>query len=68
MSRPLIPDNACQAAQLAGIDLSLLDESLQMTPEQRALRHQVALNLMLEMQRAGRELRDRAERTAATAL
>jgi hypothetical protein len=56
--------NPCQ--RTPELDLSLLAESLQMSAEQRALRHQSALNLMLEMERAGRELRERPESSVAT--
>jgi hypothetical protein len=46
-------------------DPGLLAESLRMSVEQRAARHQAALTLVLEMQRAGRELREPTESTAA---
>jgi hypothetical protein len=68
MSGSSIAGNAREAAELAGIDPGLLDESLRLNPEQRAVRHQAALDLMLEMERAGRELRERTEQTAAAAL
>jgi|GEM_PF-2347852 len=42
---------AIQEAEQAGFDLSLVDESLRCSPEQRALQHQVALELALELER-----------------
>jgi hypothetical protein len=50
--------NAVQEAELAGFDLSLVDESLRCTYEQRALQHQAALELALELEKAGQQLRD----------
>ena len=41
--------------------MSLLDESLGLSYDQRALQHQEALNLALELERAGRKLRERPE-------
>ena len=46
-------------AERAGIDLSLIDVNLTYSYEQRAIQHQEALNLALELERAGRELRER---------
>jgi hypothetical protein len=54
-----------QQAEEAGFDLSLVDESLRLTPEQRLLQHQAALELMLAMERAGVELRERTAQPAA---
>jgi hypothetical protein len=54
-----------QQAREAGFDLSLVDESLRLTPEQRLLQHQAALELMLAMERAGMELRERTTQLAA---
>ncbi|MBK7249861.1 MAG: hypothetical protein IPI06_02875 [Gammaproteobacteria bacterium] len=54
-------------AQRAGFDLSLIRESLRCTHEQRALQHQAALHLALELEAIGRHLRDGTESTAATA-
>jgi len=53
--------NAIEEAERAGFDMSLVDESLSLSYEQRALQHQEALNLALELERAGRELRERPE-------
>ena len=52
-----------QQAQEAGIDLSLLEESLRLTPEQRLLRHQAALELVLAVEKAGMEMRERARQS-----
>ena len=49
---------AIQEAEQAGIDLSLIDESLRCSYEQRALQHQAAINLALELERVGQQLRD----------
>ena len=40
-----------------GIDLTLLVERLELTANERVLRHQAALELMLELRRAGEEHR-----------
>ncbi|HEY6453661.1 MAG TPA: hypothetical protein VIY90_00110 [Steroidobacteraceae bacterium] len=47
-----------EEAERAGFDLSLVEESLGYSYEQRALYHQAALNLALEMEDAGRRMRD----------
>ena len=51
--------NAFAEAERAGIDLSLIDINLSYSYEQRAIQHQEALNLALELERVGRELRER---------
>jgi hypothetical protein len=56
---------ACEEAERAGFDLSLIEESLGYTYEQRALFHQAALDLALELERAGRGLREQHRLTAA---
>ena len=48
---------AWRAACDYGFDMSLVDEALLMTPEQRIAQHQHALNLLLEIE-AARELND----------
>jgi lipopolysaccharide biosynthesis protein len=53
--------SATEIAEAAGFDLSLIRENLSLTYEQRALQHQAALDLMLEMERAGQRLRDTAQ-------
>ena len=44
--------NAIEAAEHAGIDLTLIDEALRLTPEQRAIQHQRALELALQLRSA----------------
>jgi hypothetical protein len=51
---------AIEDAETAGFDLSLMDASLSHSYEKRAIQHQEALNLALELERAGRQLRDRS--------
>jgi hypothetical protein len=51
--------SAIADAERAGIDLSLIDVNLSYSYEQRAIQHQEALNLALELERVGRELRER---------
>jgi hypothetical protein len=54
---------AVEVAERAGIDLGLVDDNLRLTPEQRALQHQAALDFALEIERAGQRLRDRSAKT-----
>lgn len=54
-----------QQAEEAGFDLSLVDETLRLTPERRLLQHQAALALVLEAERAGMELRERVTEPVA---
>ncbi|HEX5122677.1 MAG TPA: hypothetical protein VFV97_05465 [Rhodanobacteraceae bacterium] len=56
-----------EAAVRAGIDLGLVDDNLRLTPEQRALQHQAALDFALEVERAGLKLRERSATTPAKA-
>jgi hypothetical protein len=51
------PSSAVAAAEAAGFDMRLVDVSLTYTPEQRMLQHQAALDLVLEAEKAGRQLR-----------
>jgi hypothetical protein len=44
--------SAIDAAKDFGIDLSLIDESLALTPEQRAVQHQNALDMARQMKAA----------------
>jgi hypothetical protein len=55
------PQNALDDAERAGFDLSLVDENLLLTPTQRVEQLQEALNLVLELEKAGRALRRDAE-------
>ncbi len=50
----MIPNDALEEARRAGFDLSLLDSNLALTPQERALRHESALELMLSLREAGR--------------
>ncbi len=60
--------NPIEEAERAGFDLSLVDESLSYSYEQRALHHQAALNLALEMESAGQQIRDRHQPITAASL
>lgn len=57
-----------EKAELAGVDLSLIDESLGYSYEQRAVYHQRALDMALEFERAGREVRERHQLSAAASV
>ena len=57
--------NAIENAEDAGVDLSLIDESLSYSYEQRAIHHQRALDMALEFERVGRELRERSQQSTA---
>lgn len=59
---------AVKEAESAGLDMSLSDESLRLSYDQRALQHQEALNLALELERAGRKLRERPESPDSAAV
>jgi hypothetical protein len=59
--------SAIEVAERAGIDLGLVDDNLRLTPEQRVLQHQAALDFALEVERAGRRLRERSAKTSAAA-
>ncbi len=56
--------DAIEEAVRAGFDLSLVDESLRLTPEQRALQHDQALALVLEFDRIRRDRDEQPKRTA----
>ena len=44
---------AWRAAAAYGFDMSLIEDALQLTPEQRLEQHQRALDLILEVKEAG---------------
>ena len=44
---------AWRAAHQAGIDMSLLEDSLKLTPEERLAEHQQVIDFLLEVQEAG---------------
>jgi hypothetical protein len=60
--------SAVEDAQQAGFDLSLMDASLAYSYEKRAIQHQEALNLALELERAARQLRDEPQSASAASL
>ena len=45
---------AWRAAHAAGIDMSLIESALKLTPEQRLAEHQQVIDFLLEVQAAGR--------------
>jgi hypothetical protein len=55
---------AAEEAARAGIDLSLIELSLTYSYDKRAEQHQAALELALELERVGRELRGATQPTA----
>ena len=57
-------NRAIAEAELAGIDLSLVDASLALTHEERASQHDQALALVLEFDRIRRERDAKLESTA----
>ena len=59
---------ATEIAEAAGIDMSLIRENLALSYEQRVIQHQAALELMLEMERAGQKLRDSTRSADPTTL
>ena len=44
-----------------GVDLSLIDENLRLTPTQRIIKHDRALAMVRALQEAGRKARDHAQ-------
>ena len=44
---------AWRAAHAAGIDMSLIEDALKLTPEQRLAEHQQVIDFLLEVQQAG---------------
>ena len=61
------PTTDIQIAERAGIDLGLLEDNLRLNYDQRAMQHQSALDLALEIERAGRRLRERSPEPPASA-
>jgi hypothetical protein len=51
------PLNAIEEAERAGFDMSLIDANLSYSYEKRVLLHDAALELALEFERIGRQLR-----------
>ena len=58
-----VRENALERAVRFGVDLSLLRERLALTPTERLERHQRALELVLELQKAGVKQRAETERS-----
>jgi hypothetical protein len=50
------PVNAWDAAAALGIDMSLIEYSLSLTPDERMFQHDCALRTLLMMEEAGRQL------------
>ena len=44
---------AWRAAHAAGVDMSLIEASLRLTPEERLAEHQQVIDFLLEVQEAG---------------
>jgi len=44
---------AWRAAHAAGIEMSVIEELLRLTPEQRLAEHQQVINFLIEVQEAG---------------
>lgn len=55
-----------ESAKKYGLDLSLTYANLELSLDERLIRHQQALNLMMEMQRAGEKYYERLEQTLRT--
>jgi hypothetical protein len=60
-------DKAIEEARRAGLDLNLIDLNLELSPEQRVLKHDAALELMLECRKAGAALYGHATPTYSAA-
>jgi hypothetical protein len=65
MTEPL---NAIEEAERAGFDMGLIDANLSYSYEKRVLLHDAALELALEFERIGRELRGSTQPTDSDAL
>ena len=50
------PANAWDAAAALGIDMSLIEYSLSLTPDERMFQHDCALRTLLMMEEAGKQL------------
>lgn len=62
-----IADDAIEVALRAGFDLSLVDASLRLTPEERASQHDQALSLVLEFDRIRQARSEKPEPTSPAA-
>ena len=59
---------AIEEAERAGFDMSLIEESLRYSYDKRAFQHQQALDLALELEEIGRQLRGESQSTAPAPL
>jgi hypothetical protein len=59
---------AIEEAERAGFDMSLIDASLRYSYDKRAFQHQQALDLALELEAIGRQLRGESQSTAPAPL
>ena len=66
MEKTQTPAQAIEAARVAGFDLSLVDCNLALTPEERLLRHDAALELAQQFRKAGELHRAQLTPPAAT--
>jgi hypothetical protein len=64
MKPPEKEDPAIEAARRAGFDIDLLESNLALTPEERAMRHASALELMLALREAGIKAREQSASAA----
>jgi hypothetical protein len=62
-----MPDDPSLAAQKAGFDLSLIEANLALSLEDRVRRHQAALDLVLELEKA-KTKRDDALRNSSAKI
>jgi hypothetical protein len=67
MEAKLTPDEALEVARKAGFDLNLIDCNLALSPEERLLRHDAALELAQEFRKAGAARYAQSAPVAATA-
>lgn len=66
MAEPHI--SAIEEAERAGVDMSLIDANLSYSYEKRVLLHDAALDLALELERVGREIRGESQSTDSEAV
>ena len=55
------PMSAWEAAAAMGIDMSLIEYNLSLTPDQRAYQHDCALRTILMLERAGEQLHGKSK-------
>jgi len=61
-----LDNKAIEDAERAGFDLSLVDASLMLTPEERATQHDQALALVLEFDRIRQQRSEKPQPSAPT--